>query len=205
MTENIEYQPDEALIGQLESAIHETSRFMGVVLKDIRAFNPPPADLSEDEVFLQWTAIIDAVAEEPKITKFISGFRIGGRLSWGHRPSEQEVQIGARRSVGFSVLTGIAPERDFVYQALEASLWSQNSVILGAFIFECVNLLQVSAGNAKTSSQIWTPGKAMNVVIDKLKGSVGDTLEQVRENLKAAFDGKPIPHSPTVKRDDNAH
>lgn len=192
MSEDIEYKEDEQLIGKVNKVIFETSRFLGIVLKDIRAFNPPPENLSDDVVFIQWTAVIDAVAEEPELTRRNSGFRIGGRLSWEKSPTDTEIELGVRRSVGFSVLAGIAPEREFIYQALEASMWSQNSVILGAFIFECMNLMQASMSGIKSSSQVATPAKVMGAIANKLKESAEATLIDVRKNLQAAYDGKPM-------------
>lgn len=182
---------DPQIKEQVEYYISETAKLLGITFKEKKAFFPPPIDDMDAQWRMSWMAVLDLVAEEPEVSKAISGFRVGGRLAWPEKPKNSEIMMAVRRSVAFALTVGIAPERDFIYQALIARQWSHNSALLGLYIEDCVTIMRAAIANAKKPSDIPTAEATMKDITNKLQEASRKTLQDSRKIFQEQWDGTP--------------
>lgn len=184
-----EYGVPKTLADKCVMTIRDCAAQLGITIEDAKVMRPP-VNLDPRLYDLGWTAKKISVVDDPPGVE-VEPFTMGGRLNWDQEepPSTEEVLLQLRRSCMFSMTVAIMPERSFVYQALEATRFSQNSVLLGMFIHDCAMYMQNNPPKDK-NYHFPSVAKAQGFIADQLKKASKQSLVAIHERLSGMYQEK---------------
>ena len=188
-----EYSVNQKLADKCIETIRACAKQLGVKVQEEKVMRPPFMWREDDNPGhdLVWTAqMIGAVDDAPEVKPDV--FTIGGRLNWNTEepPSTGEVILQLTRSCMFSMTVALAPERDFIYQALEATRFSQNSVLLGMYIHDALVYMQENPPDGKRRNKFPSAHYAMEQINMRLEKASEPVLQMAHKRLQDQFSTK---------------
>lgn len=178
------------MIDRLKEIVAECSEQVGVGVEDISILNPARIDDFEaPAVKFNWRASIESVRFNEELSKIIKGNLIGGHLGFPMEVSIEEMYLAFRNQVLWILITETVPERNFIYQGIEVSRYSQNSILMGAFLRDCIKVMADSLHKANRVDQIHSVAKTMRIVTDNLTHQAKNYMQEVRNKMAQELTG----------------
>jgi len=175
------FSSNTRILGICQEAILTASKYLEIYLYDIEVLFPAMIDDFDKMPYkIRWRAFLnDGNGDKEKQT-------VGGYANWPEEPNEKQVGLTLKRSATFSTLTATMAGGQYVYQALDAWKYDQESFQIAVYKQTIVQSMAGMVDDATLTMP--SLGKIQSFVIKELqKESVG-FLSEIHSKMTADLD-----------------